>query len=275
MKKSVAIIVLNWNGVELTIDCLKSLESITYNNTHVLVVDNGSTDDSVARIAKTFPHIVVLRLENNLGFSAGNNHGFTTAKKKWNPDYCIFLNNDTIVDRGFVEALIKPFADDTIHITVPKIYYHNNPETIWYAGGKLNLWLGKAWHVGIREKDSPEFNQKTFTDYATGCCLCVRTDIYAEQQGFSEDFAMYAEDTDLSLRIRKAGGKIQYVPDSKIWHKVSASIGGAFSMKKVMRKITGNMQLFRKHARWYQWITIIFYSPVQIIEGLVKYFKYK
>jgi GT2 family glycosyltransferase len=142
MNPLVYIVILNWNGSGLTIDCLKSLAKVQYDNYKILVVDNGSSDDSVNIIINEYPDVEILQLESNIGYAAGNNAGFEFIKNK-NPKYIIFLNNDTIVDEYFIEPLVKPLQKNSqIGQTVPKIYYANKKDRIWYAGGKVNLWLG-------------------------------------------------------------------------------------------------------------------------------------
>ena len=100
---SVNIFVLNWNGRDLTMDCLKSLEQVNYSAHKVYVIDNGSTDDSVSAIQNKFPQVEIIELDQNLGYAGGNNAGF---KKVANADYTLFLNNDTTVDPDFIAPLI-------------------------------------------------------------------------------------------------------------------------------------------------------------------------
>ncbi len=279
MNPLVYIIVLNWNGRDLTLDCLKSLEKIQYDNYKILVVDNGSSDGSRKKITKQYPNIEILQLDKNIGYAAGNNAGFKFIKIK-NPDYVIFLNNDTIVDSNFIEPLVNPLVDNLeIYQTVPKIFYADSPNKIWYAGGKVNFWIGLVNHKGIRKEDNISFNQLEYTDYATGCCFCVRYKDFEELSGFDTSFPMYAEDVDLSLRIRADGKKILYVPNSIIWHKVSASIGGELSILKLKRKILGLVKLFNKHANFIQKITIamswIISIPYQLLKFIYFYTKIK
>jgi len=271
MNPFVYIVILNWNGKDLTIDCLKSLANVQYDNYKILVVDNGSTDDSVKVIKKEYPNVEILQLESNIGYAAGNNAGFEFIKNK-NPKYIIFLNNDTIVDKNFIEPLVEPLLEDSmIGQTVPKIFYANNKNRIWYAGGKINLWFGLVYHEGIRKFDAESFNNSKITDYATGCCFAMRYQDYEELSGFDTSFPMYAEDVDLSLRIRVNGKRILYVPNSNIWHKVSASVGGELSILKLKRKILGLVKLFKKHANFIQKITIILSWIISIPYQLLKF----
>lgn len=271
MNPLVYIIILNWNGKDLTMDCLKSLAKDQYDNYKILVVDNGSTDDSVKVIKKEYPNVEILQLESNIGYAAGNNAGFEFIKNK-NPKYIIFLNNDTIVDKNFIEPLIKSLIEDSmIGQTVPKIFYANDKNRIWYAGGKVNLWFGLVYHEGIRKFDAESFNNSKITDYATGCCICMRSKDFEELSGFDTSFPMYCEDVDLSLRIRANGKKILYIPNSNIWHKVSASVGGELSILKLKRKILGLVKLFKKHANFIQKITIAMFWIISIPYQLLKF----
>ena len=256
MNPSVYIIILNWNGRDLTLDCLKSLAKVKYDNYKILVVDNGSTDNSVKAIKIKYPNINIVRLDSNIGYAAGNNAGFEFIKNK-NSKFIIFLNNDTTVDKNFIEPLIKPLIEDLmIGQTVPKIFYANDRDRIWYAGGKVNFWLGLVYHEGIRKVDAELFKDSKITDYATGCCFCMRDKDFEAYEGLDTSFPMYGEDVDLSLRIKDNGKKIMYVPDSFIWHKVSTSVGGELSILKLKRKFFGLVKLFNKHTIILQKITI-------------------
>jgi GT2 family glycosyltransferase len=212
-KPSVTVIVLNWNGKDLTIECLESLKQVNYSNFNILVVDNGSTDGSVELLKEKFPEVSILVLEKNLGYAGGNNRGFASLKPD-PPEFVIFLNNDTIVDENFIEPLVKQLlTHKKASQTVPKIYYENDPKLIWYAGGIVNLWTGSIYHLGIRQYDGPAYSKTYKTKYATGCCFCMRYEEFKEFGGFDETFPMYSEDVDLSLWIRAAGKQVWFVPD--------------------------------------------------------------
>ena len=269
-KPSVTVIVLNWNGKDLTIECLESLKQVNYSNFNILVVDNGSTDGSVELLKEKFPEVSILVLEKNLGYASGNNRGFDSLKPD-QPEFVIFLNNDTIVDKNFIDPLVKQLLNHKkASQTVPKIYYENDPKLIWYAGGIVNLWTGSIYHLGIRQYDGPAYSKTHKTKYATGCCFCMRYEEFKEFGGFDETFPMYSEDVDLSLWIRAAGKQVWFVPDSKIWHKVSASLGGEFSFGKIVRKARGIFLLIKKHANVVQWLTLIVLLPIQLIIVLLK-----
>lgn len=266
--RSVNLFVLNWNGRDLTLDCLSSLEKITYPNVKIYVIDNGSSDNSVTEIRNQFPDYEIIGLPENYGFARGNNAGFELVKQK--ADYTIFLNNDTIVDPNFVEPLINAMeSNSTVKQSTPKIFYADNLDYIWFGGGKVSLWAGWIRHLGIRQKDSMQFSFNRNVDYATGCCVCMRTVDFESIGMFDESFLMYGEDVDLSLRFRKQGGQILFVPESKIWHKVSSSIGTQFSIRKWKRKNIGKMKLVTKHVHPAQLPIVM---PLAILVSILELF---
>ena len=268
MAGSVNLFVLNWNGRDLTLDCLYSLEKVTYPNVNIYIIDNGSSDNSVVSIRNKFPDYEIIELAENHGFAKGNNTGFQSVKQK--ADYTIFLNNDTIVDPNFIDPLVNELeAISNVKQTAPKIFYEDKKEYIWFAGGIISLWTGVIRHSGIRKKDSSKFSQKRKIDYATGCCVCMRTVDFESIGMFDESFLLYGEDVDLSLRFSNQGGEILFVPESKIWHKVSASLGGQSAFGKWKRKLSGKMKLVRKHSPEYQVIISLFMIMIMSILELI------
>ena len=270
VEASVTVIVLNWNGKVLLEDCLGTLEKVEYNNYNVLVVDNGSTDDSVQYIKSNFSAVDVLELDNNLGYAGGNNAGFEHVLLKYDPEIVVFLNNDTIVDAHFISELVKKLDDPDAGISAPKIYYAHESERIWFNGADINLATGKIEHRNIREMDSARLVTMEMSDYATGCCLAIKSKIFSNINGFDEAFSMYAEDVDLSLRVKENGKEIFMAPGAKVWHKVSSSIGGEFSLKKLRRKFGGLLRIYVKHANLFEWLSILLLSPVLILVNLLR-----
>jgi len=247
IEKSVNIIVLNWNQKKLSLDCLKSLERATYHNKHIVFVDNGSDDGSANAVQSYYPNVEIIRSEKNLGYAKGNNFGFRSISQQ--ADYTIFLNNDTFVEPSFIEPLISQLEKEpkTIQV-VPKIYYADNKDSIWYAGGNVNLAFAQINHRGIRSKDHEKYNSIKDVGYATGCCFCIRTSDFDSLGMFDENFQMYGEDVDLSLKARNAGGIITYVPKSQIWHHVSFSMGGKYSLLKWKKKYVSIYKLILKYS---------------------------
>lgn len=269
MEALTCIVVLNWNGAEETLACLESLAPLLVKGYKILVVDNGSTDASPEKIRKAFPAVEQLRLPANLGYAGGNNAGFRRVQEL-QAEFVIFLNNDTIVEPGFSAPLVETLRLQPLAgIAVPKIYYWDRPDLLWYAGGVFRLSTGLICHVGLRQKDSPEFDRPGSTGYATGCCFAMRCRDFEEVGGFDESFAMYAEDVDLSLRVRALGKSIEYVPSSRVWHKVSASLTGR-PFLKLVKKSLGALRLFSKQRAWSGMVLYLLLLPLRLLGSFLK-----
>ena len=274
----VILLVLNWNGNKTTIDCLSSLKKVTYSNYSTVLIDNASTDGSLTLIKEQFSQIKILPLEKNYGYSEGMNRGLKLIKTE-NPDFVVFLNNDITVASDFLTQLIngaKEYGKNNIY--GPKIYYTSNPKKIWYAGGKVNIGMGRIAHRGIRRYDNNSFSKDIITDYISGCCLLISWDNINKLNGFDSRFNMYGEDVDLCIRAKNIGSKCMVIASSNIWHKVSGSIGGNWSWKKNIRKFNSILKLIKKHGNYFQKfsgiISIILFSllmiPVVIFKQIFK-----
>jgi GT2 family glycosyltransferase len=167
--------------------------------------------------------VVILRIGQNLGFTGGNNIGLEYALRQ-GADYILFLNNDTIVDKDFLRPIIAYCgAHPTTGIVAPVICYAYDCKRIWFATGKQCLALG---YFESRQKNqhlSKLVKQPILTEHVTGCCMLLPSSVARRVGGFDERFFAFLEDTDLCVRVRRAGLDIACVGESVIWHKVSSS----------------------------------------------------
>jgi GT2 family glycosyltransferase len=239
----VYVILINWNQPDLTIACIDSLNTISYSNARILLLDNGSQDESVVRIRTCFPDVLIIENHENLGFSGANNIGIEFALAQ-GADYVLLLNNDTIVAPDFLDHLIQ-FAESEpdIGVVTPKIYYMDSPQTIWCAGGYIDWETCETYRLKAEQYDFDIAETATQTvNFVSGCAMCIKREVL-ETIGFLDPlFFLCYEDTDLSTRIINAGFRCVYVPQSKIWHKVSAAIG--VSSPKTIYYMTRNEILF-------------------------------
>jgi GT2 family glycosyltransferase len=230
-KKKVAVIIINWNGWKDTLDCLSSLKKIStaYAEISVIVVDNGSTNESVPVIRKKFPSVTVLETGKNLGFTGGNNAGIRYAMSHGS-DFVWLLNNDTVVDPG-VLSFVSTFDDPSVGIAGSKIYFVPGREfhhdrykedergkVIWYAGGKIDWNNMYASHRGVDEVDRGQYDKITETPFVTGCSMIIRREVIAKIGLLDDRYYLYLEDLDYCLRAVRAGYKLLYVPSSVLWH---------------------------------------------------------
>lgn len=238
--KKVAVIIVNWNGKDDTHVCLSSLKKIRRRgiSLSVIVVDNGSTNDSVAFIRKAHPWATLLETGQNLGFTGGNNIGIRHALSS-GADFIWLLNNDTIVERD-VLSILGPFTDPKVGIAGSKIYFAPGYEfhhdryqesergkVLWYAGGLIDWANMYASHRGVDEVDHGQYDKIEETAFITGCSLMVRQDVFGEIGLLDDKFYLYLEDLDFCLRAKQAGYKLLYIPRSIIWHVNAGSSGGA------------------------------------------------
>ena len=244
----VGIIVLNWNGLEDTRACLQSLLGLNGPHPRIYVVDNGSSDGSADALTREYgERIILIANSQNLLYAGGNNVGMERALK----DGCthvLLLNNDTVVDPAMLGELMKASAEWGDAILCPKIYYARDAERLWYAGGTFTIKRARAAHRGIREVDTGQYDRIEETDWATGCALFAPRRVFETVGLLDESFQLYSEDLDYCLRAKEAGFKVVYVPTAKLWHKVSAAIGGNLSRRKIVRKWNSLRRLLRKHV---------------------------
>lgn len=238
----VAIIVLNWNGWRDTLECLASVRALDYPNFEVILVDNGSTDESVSRLQAANPEITLIEAEENRGFSGGNNLGIRYAMDQ-GARFVWLLNNDTRPDSGALSTLVDVAAADPNVAAVGSVLYSlENPDRVQaWGGGWVSLWWGVAGHhrSAVRLDD---------LHYLTGASLLLRCDALAEVGLLDEAFFLYWEDTDLSFRLRHAGWKLAVAPRSRVLHRQSASTAGNYALYQA-RYETAAAQFFRRHAR--------------------------
>jgi len=222
----VTVIILNWNGKDDTLECLASVQLLSYTNYDVIVVDNGSTDNSVSAIQSSFPEITLIETGENLGFAEGNNVGIRYALKT-GTDYIFLLNNDTVVDSSILNALVcASKKKNDLGIFGAKIYYYDQPQTIWFAGGYWDTLHLHFFHSGIGQQDSEKFCVAQPCDYACGCSLFLSSKVIESVGLMNKDFFLTYEETDWCYRATKLGFPSYFVPEAKLWHKISVSFGG-------------------------------------------------
>ena len=222
-KGLVSIIIVNWNGLEHLKKCLPSIFKQNYKKFEVILVDNGSSDNSVNWVRKNYPQIIIVKNKTNLGFAEGNNRGYVASKG----DYVLFLNNDTNASRDFLEPLVSVLKKDhSVGGVQSKILFMDSPGTLDSTGSYLTK-TGFLYHGGVYQKDSAKFNKKKVIYSAKGACMMFRRNVIEETlldgEVLDSKFFAYFEETDLCHRVWLAGYRIMYVPESVIYHKFGAS----------------------------------------------------
>jgi hypothetical protein len=256
------IVIVNWCRPVDTIDCVNSLLQANIPIKHVLVIDNGSTDDSIDRISKACPGIDIQRLIDNQGFAGGYNFGIDLAIKS-GADKILLLNNDTIVGPDTVQKLMVSKWD----VCVPKIYYYDNPGIIWSAGAQWRRFPPMVIMRGYQRRDNLRYDRAIELKYATACALLVRREVFEQAGMFDLQYESYFEDYDFMYRVHEAGFRIGYVPEAKVWHKVSQSLGEN-SPQRLWYLGRNSILFYRKAKRFPTWALYCFLLWVAIREIL-------
>lgn len=220
----VAIVLVNYNGFEDTVECIKSIQSIKYDNYVIIVVDNASTASPAdSQIKYICENSVYVQSRMNLGFSGGNNLGIKAAEQ-FNPQYYLLLNSDTVVTPDFLNILIETAEkNDNVGIVTGKINFFSEPTKIWFGGGKFDFKRGIGSHMRYNTTDYGSTGEVFDISFATGCLMLIPQKTIAECGMLEESFFLYAEDTEYSCRVLKGGKRILFCEDALIYHKVSSS----------------------------------------------------
>ena len=215
----VVLIVLNWNGIEYTKNCIKSLLKVNYYNKKIILLDNGSDNNEYEKLKVMFPQIDVIYSKTNRGFAGGNNLALKYAEK-YEPKYSYLLNNDFTFDKNFLIKLVEVMEkDETIGTLGAKMNYMDYPDTIWSIGGKINPITGKSKLLLNKKKDIYTNTKKIVdVDYSNGL---VRHSVYKKIGYLDEKYFIYNEETEFCLKLKKLGYKVQCRLDSTSYHKVS------------------------------------------------------
>ncbi|WP_035797075.1 glycosyltransferase family 2 protein [Butyrivibrio sp. MB2005] len=239
LKALVCIILVNYNGFEDTVECVKSLKKITYPNVKIVVVDNGSTEKATSsQYLFLKSNCYFINSKDNLGFSGGNNLGIKYASS-WAPDYYLLLNNDTIVEPDFLDKLVMAYQcypdNDKLGLVCGKIKFYSQPNLIWFAGGFIDYKTGDTHHIGYMDQDYGQYDYSKEITFATGCMWLIPNQVIEEVGLLSEEYFLYCEDTDYCWRLLNAGFQILYEGSACIYHKVSAStVEGSYSQTYYM-----------------------------------------
>lgn len=211
----VSIIIPNFNGLRFLPFCLNSLKNQTYPSIEVIVVDNGSTDNSVKYIKETCPQVKIIVLDKNYGFAVAVNKGIKASKG----EYIALLNNDAIADKDWVLESLKPFDENSqIGITTSLMKSPKKRKSLIDGAGDLVFTYGHAFKRGFLEEDRGQYNKSEFVFGGCGGASLYRKQLFLDIGYFDEDFFAYFEDVDLSFRAQLAGWKCFYSHKSLIYH---------------------------------------------------------
>jgi len=244
----VGIVIVNWNGYQITRDCLLACNDLNYENTETYVVDNASVDGSVEKLKNEFPDVIYIRNENNKGFAGGVNPGIQAALVN-GCGYVWLLNNDATPESESLTAMVELSEKEQRKCIVGSIIYkdikadlHQKLEVEVVGGGNINFFTGRST---INKK----FGNQVL-DYISGASMLIPRSVIEVVGRFDEAYFMYYEDVDFCYRAKKNGIKLAVAEKSHIWHIGSASTKGEVSSVKDTYAAKSCVIFFRKYGRF-------------------------
>lgn len=266
---SVAAIVLNYDGRELTLATLASFEAVAWPRLAVFHVDNGSRDGSYAAVAGAHPRVRQIRTEQNLGISGGLNLGIRQAMRE-GFDYLLLCNNDIEADAALLaEMVCVAERDPKIGCVGPKTYYWADRQRLWAAGGELRFHEAITREIGQGQLDRGQFDRSGETGYVNGCCMLVRRQAMAATGLWDPVYGVSVEDADWCWRMRAAGFACWYAHRARLWHRVSPTTGG-YTAGRTFRTARSTAIFVRKYARSPQWASYLLWTALALPAAFVR-----
>ena len=262
----VGVLSVSHDHPENVLECLASVQRDPYPSKRVLVIDNGNAG-AASLVREAHPDVEVVRLENH-GLASAVNVGIRTLLSQ-GCEFILVLNDDLVIARDFLEHAVAAAAADprAASVTGP-IYYYDDPERLWYAGGEILWWLGKTYHRGRRVPWGPAFRSDRLVAYGGGAAALYPAAALRAAGGWDERYFLIFEECDWCVRASRLGWHHLYTAGPKSWHKVSASFGGEKAPTYLYFLFRNNLRFMRRHARPWHWPTFLVFF---VLESLLRY----
>lgn len=270
---NIIVLILTYKQREKTLACLAQLLNHDDIPFRVLVWDNGSQDDTLTHVGKSFPEVLTHYSEQNLGVAGGRNAAAQMAMRDFGATNMLFLDNDILVEPGFVGALYKPFENDPqLGQTQAKLRFMHDRSLINDGGGaRISFVFWRVTPVGFGEPDKGQYD-KPHPCISCGGAMMVRADVFQQLNGFDPLFGPFGpEDLDFSLRLQKAGYKAMYIPKAVGYHQVSHTFGEGYSEEYARHKSRHWLAFMRRHANTTQKIAFYLIGvPVLAVQVFIR-----
>jgi GT2 family glycosyltransferase len=265
----VSIIVLNYMQWHDTIACVCSLQRCTYQNYEIVLIDNGSPNDSENQLRKQFPDLTFFQTGNNLGYTGGINYGIKKVLQG-NPEFVLVINPDTTVEPSFLDHLVAGMVGNPNAAIVGGTIFHSNDKNkIWYAGGKLLPWRGLAHHFTSLVEGAVTPQEKFIrVTFVTGCLMLIRVSALNNIGLLDDRFFMYYDDIEYCSRAQRLGYILLYVPEAKILHNIVCVDKAVYKLYYSMRN---RYLLIRTAFSGMQRWTAMIYFSISIIVKMINW----
>jgi GT2 family glycosyltransferase len=249
-RPAVGVVIVNHNLKDSLRETLDSFRKVNYPGLQIVVSDNASSDGAQEMVRKEFPEVHLLAHDTEQGYARAASLGLAYLVDKMK--YIFSTTNDVAVDPEIINVLVD-YAEKDLKAGVlgTRIYFHDRPEVLWHAGGRVHPLHGHSYHFGWERKDHPRYGKVRECDYVTGCGFLLRSEGLKKVGYFKEDLIFYFEDAELCYRFREAGYKVLYIPAAKMWHKTGTTL--AKNRPVQLRYSTrNNLYLIQRHkVGWY------------------------
>lgn len=226
------VLILSYNGKDLLDESISSYLENDYGNFELVLIDNGSTDESKEYAENKFPSVNVVRTEINLKYSGGFNLGLKYAFEEQKCDYVLVTNNDVKADKELIKELVKVAEmHDKIGFVTGKVYYYDYPNVFQTVGKMEHPILWNGGHIGNNEEDKGQYDEVIERYFADDVFTLVSKRLYDDIGGYDTTFEFQAEEYDWQARAKAKGYRIMFTPYAKLWHKESMTIGKASAFK--------------------------------------------
>lgn len=265
-KEKISIVIPNYNGAGYLRDCLRAVFAQRGVSPDVIVVDNGSVDDSVEIIRNEFPQVELITMNDNTGFCGGVNAGIEASLHE---DYVILLNNDTVVEPDFTLKLYEAISGDAHIFSAQARMLAMADHSLIDDAGDFYCALGWAFARGKGKMDGPSYREKKAIFSACAGAAIYRVSILKAIGLFDENHFAYLEDLDIGWRARIQGYKNIYAPEAVVYHIGSASSGSVYNLFKVKNSSRNSIYVIGKNMPLFQWIlNLPFFIPGFLVKAL-------
>ncbi|MFT7677785.1 MAG: GT2 family glycosyltransferase [Planctomycetota bacterium] len=262
-------VVVNWNGGQHNLRCLRAAAAAGIAPERTLLVDNGSGDGSAELVADQFPTVNILRNPSNLGFGEGANRGARQALEA-GAGAVLFLNNDLELDAAAAAQLVEELnAHPRTGACGPRVLHPGEPTRVWAAGGRIDNRQNISTLLGFGQADGVPWTERREVDYVVGAALCVRAVALAQVGLFRADYFAYMEDVELGLRLKQAGWACVSVGSARAIHHPSASTGGGYNGRRKYMQALNSVRFLRQYGGTREWLRFWWFDVASLGPALV------
>ncbi|MCZ6597624.1 MAG: glycosyltransferase family 2 protein [Planctomycetota bacterium] len=256
-------VVVNWNGGEENLECIRSLLGQDLPPERLVFIDNASTDRSREAVEERFDDLRLIVNDENLGFGRGVNQGIELALGE-GAERVMLLNNDAVLPAGTLARLEEALAEEGLGIVGPRILFKQEPDVVWAAGGRMTYRQNLTALIGHRKPDGPQYQTSFDVDYVTGCAMLVRREVFEEVGLFDSDYFAYHEDVEFCMKAREKGWRVRTIGEVSALHSAHVATGGGYNPHRKYMMGVNTIWFLRRHGTPARWLSFIVFDVLSL-----------